>query len=320
MSTEGGNAVDVVSVGETMALLIPDPPLSGAAAASFRREIGGAESNVAIHMARARHRVAWHGVLGDDAFGEHIAARLAEEGVTVGGRTDPARPTGLYVKELQPAGTRVRYYRAGSAGSTLTEADADAIWQRYPRLVHTTGITAALSESSGRLVAELLAHEDVTALRSFDVNYRQALHQNTSGDLLLTLARQADVVFCGLDEAHTLWAADTVDDVRSLIPDPDVLVVKQGAQGATAFRGERSWYHPAPDVDVVEAVGAGDAFAAGFLHGLLAGAPVPACLAEASRLAGIVLRTLGDIPASHRESGILDAEATCSHGNGVRTN
>lgn len=287
--------VDAVCVGETMALLIPDPPVSGADAATFRRDIGGAESNVAIHLARAGHRVAWHGVLGADGFGEYIARRLTAEGVAVGGGTDPTRPTGLYLKELVPHGTQVRYYRASSAGSTLAEVDAPAIRRQRPRLVHTTGITAALSGSAHGLVAALLEPGD--ALRSFDVNYRRALHENTGGESLLTLARRADVVFCGLDEAQALWEVDTVDDVRSLIADPDVLVVKQGEHGATAFRGDRTWHHPAPEVAVVEPVGAGDAFAAGFLHGLLTGAPMPDCLAEASRLAGTVLGTVGDIPA-----------------------
>ncbi|MPY97908.1 MAG: sugar kinase [Actinophytocola sp.] len=289
------DAVDVVCVGETMALLIPDPPVSGADAATFRRDIGGAESNVAIHLARAGHRVSWHGVLGDDGFGEYIAHRLAAEGVAVDSRTDPTRATGLYLKELRPQGTQVRYYRAGSAGSTLTETDAPAIWRHRPRLVHTTGITAALSDSASGLVTALLERQGM--LRSFDVNYRRALHDHTSPSLLLSLAQRADVVFCGLDEAHALWAAETVGDVRSLLPRPDVLVVKQGAQGATAFRGDRSWHQPAPEVNVVEAVGAGDAFAAGFLHGVLTGAAIADCLAEASRLAGATLGTVGDIPA-----------------------
>ena len=295
MSAERDDPVDAACVGETMALLIPEPPVSGADAATFRRDIGGAESNVAIHLARAGHRVTWHGVLGDDGFGEYVARRLTAEGVAIGGRTNPARPTGLYLKELRSQGTQVRYYREGSAGSTLAEMDAPAILRQRPRLVHTTGITAALSESALGLVTALLAPGD--ALRSFDVNYRPALHENTGGEPLLTLARRADVVFCGLDEAQALWEVDTVDDVRSLIADPEVLVVKQGEHGATAFRRDQSWHNPAPEVAVVEPVGAGDAFAAGFLQGLLADEAIPGCLATASRLAGTVLGTVGDIPA-----------------------
>jgi 2-dehydro-3-deoxygluconokinase len=299
VSAGDGDSTEVVCVGETMALLIPDPPATAAAAATFRREIGGAESNVAIPLARSGHRVAWRGVLGDDGFGEYIAQRLAAEGVTVDARIDPARPTGLYLKELSRYGSRVRYYRTGSAGSALAEADIAAIHGRRPRLVHTTGITAAISASARELVTALLRpRRDDDPLRSFDINYREALHEHRHAEDLLALARGADIVFCGLDEAGSLWRAGTVDDVRSLLPQPEMVVVKQGAHGATAFRGNRSWHHPAPQVEVVEAIGAGDAFAAGFLHGLLTGAPVPACLAEASRLAGTVLETFGDIPAA----------------------
>ncbi|TQN33435.1 2-dehydro-3-deoxygluconokinase [Haloactinospora alba] len=307
MRTQHGQAVDAVCVGETMALLVPDPPEPPDTAATFRRDIGGAESNVAVHLARAGNRVAWHSALGDDAFGRHIRARLTAEGVEVTGRTDAERPTGLYLKELDPGGTRVRYYRQGSAASALDRPDADRVWQQRPRLVHTTGITTVLSDSSRRLVEELLpARPDRgepggvpgadAPLRSFDVNYRPALHGPAEAELLRELAQRADVVFCGLDEAQMLWDARTVTEVRDTLPDTELLVVKRGSDGATAHRAGQWWHRDAPDVTVVEPTGAGDAFAAGVLHRLLAGDEVGACLAEGNRLAGTVLELRGDVP------------------------
>ncbi|WP_269082792.1 sugar kinase [Allosalinactinospora lopnorensis] len=295
MHAANGPATEAVCVGETMALLIPDPPAPPDQAAVFRRDIGGAESNVAVHMARAGRRVAWHSAVGDDGFGRHLRERLAAEGVDCTVRVDPHRPTGLYLKELRPEGTRVRYYRQGSAASALERTDAEEVWKRRPRLVHTTGITAGLSDSSRGLVEELLSGRP-GALRSFDVNYRPALHGESSTELLRELARRSDVVFCGLDEAQALWGVHTVDDVRRLLAGPDLVVVKQGAHGATAFRGDRSWHQPAPQTRVVEAVGAGDAFAAGVLDRLLDDAPIDQCLVEGSRLAGAALRVRGDIP------------------------
>lgn len=287
---------DAVCVGETMALLVPDPPVAGAAAETFRRELGGAESNVAIHLARAGRAAAWHGVLGTDGFGDHIAARLAAEGVHCGARRHPELPTGMYLKEFSPGGTRVRYYRRGSAGATLAASDADAVWRHTPRLVHTTGITSALSDSARELTELLLHSKQPAPTVSFDVNYRPALHGRDHAQLLRSLARQADVVFCGLDEAHALWSADSVDDVRELLPEPSLLVVKHGAHGAYACSRGQRWHQPAPEVDVVEPVGAGDAFAAGFLDGLLASATTEECLARGARLAGEVLQVDGDIP------------------------
>ncbi|GAA1781162.1 sugar kinase [Streptomonospora arabica] len=308
---------EAVCVGETMALLVPEPGtpepgtsrLLGDPAPGYRLEIGGAESNVAVYLARAGHRVAWHSALGDDPFGRHVLARLGAEGVHCAVRTDPQRRTGLYVKEPDGAGgTRVRYYRTDSAASALGAADAARVRAAQPRLVHTTGITAVLSDSCRELVDGLLDGLMPGTLRSFDVNYRPALHGPAEAELVLQAARRADVVFCGLDEAAALWGATEPHEVRDLLDGPGgdrgggtrggpgLVVVKQGGRGATAFRGGEYWYEPAPAVTVVEPTGAGDAFAAGVLHGLLTGAGVQECLAGGARLAGAVLLVPGDIP------------------------
>ncbi|WP_255423109.1 sugar kinase [Nocardiopsis sp. FIRDI 009] len=297
--------MDAVCVGETMALLVPDGSAADGhstdPAPLFRAEIGGAESNVAVHLARSGRSVAWRSALGDDPFGQRIRDRLAAAGVRCVVRTDPERPTGLYMKEPGPDGTRVRYWRRGSAASALSREDAAEVWRLRPRLVHTTGITAALSASARGLVDELLGGSPEGALRSFDVNYRPALHGDRNAATLLDLARRADVVFCGLDEAQSLWGVAGLPELCDLLRGagphgPDLIVVKQGARGATAVRGERSWFQAAPRVEVVEPVGAGDAFAAGFLTRLLDRAPIPDCLAEGARLAGVVLGLPGDIP------------------------
>jgi 2-dehydro-3-deoxygluconokinase len=292
-----GYLVDAVCVGETMLLLVPDPPRPPDHADTFRREIGGAESNVAIHLARLGRRVAWQSALGDDPFGRYVRARIAGEQVDCDGvRVVPGRPTGLYVKELGSSGTTVAYYRSGSAACTLSPEDLPSVWRQRPRVVHTTGITAALSTQSRTLVAGLLDDAPPGVLRSFDVNYRPRLHGQQCGEMLRDLARCADVVFCGLDEAQALWGVHGADDVRDLLPGVGTVVVKQGADGATAFQGRRCWHQPAPPVHVVEPVGAGDAFAAGVLDGLLDSAGLPECLARGARLAGQTLQVHGDLP------------------------
>lgn len=286
---------DAVCVGETMALLVPEPGESGAPR-RYRAEIGGAESNVAVHLARAGRRAVWHSALGEDPFGERVREVLTASGVLCSARVVADRPTGLYMKQPGPEGTRVRYWRSGSAASTLDQEDAASVRRSGPRLVHTTGITAALSASADALVERLLEDTSESTLASFDVNYRPALHGPHNAGRLLDLARRADIVFCGLDEAWSLWGVASLRELRELLPQPEWLVAKQGAQGATAFHGERSFFQAAPEVEVVEPVGAGDAFAAGFLHRLLEGSPVPECLAEGAELAGTVLGMEGDIP------------------------
>ncbi|WP_285733297.1 sugar kinase [Nocardiopsis sp. ATB16-24] len=294
-SDAGPGRHDVVCVGETMALLVFEDHAPGSPP-RFRSEIGGAESNVAVHLARAGRSPVWLSALGDDPFGHWIRERLGAEGVHCVARTDRDRPTGLYMKEPGPRGTRVRYWRRGSAASTLSRDDAAQVRRLLPRLVHTSGITAALSDSTAELVDELLRSPSRSMLRSFDVNYRPALHGDHNAGRLLELARGADIVFCGLDEGQALWGVHGLEELAALLHGPELIVIKQGAEGATAVRGGESWFAPAPQVEVVEPVGAGDAFAAGFLDRLLDGAPMSACLAEGARLAGTVLGVHGDIP------------------------
>src|SRR5699024_11664233 len=91
--------------GETMLLLVPDPPVGPNDAERFRREIGGAESNVAINLRRLGAVTSWHSAVGQDAFGGYIVSRIASEGVECVARRDPDRLTGLYVKEVRAEST-----------------------------------------------------------------------------------------------------------------------------------------------------------------------------------------------------------------------
>lgn len=290
----GHGPTEVLCVGETMVLLVPDPPAAPDQAETFRRHIGGAESNVAVHLARTGRRTVWLSALGDDAFGRFVQGRLAEERVVCDVRTVAERGTGVYFKELQTDGTTVRYYRSGSAASTLDATDAGTALTWEPKVIHTSGITAALSPGAERCVTALLDTEG-DGLVSFDVNYRPLLHGDHNAELLLSLARRADIVFCGVDEAHALWGCRDVDDVRALLTGPDTVVVKQGADGATGFRGERRMHQPALPVTVVDAVGAGDAFAAGYLDGVLSHADVRQCLLRGVTLARQALTVPGDL-------------------------
>ncbi|MFD5032244.1 sugar kinase [Streptomyces sp. NPDC058405] len=258
----------VVCVGETMAALAPDPTAPLDTADLLRLDIAGAESNVAMYLADHGVPARWVSALGDDPFGRRVRERVAAFGVDVAGvRTDPTRPTGLLIKNPGPDGTRVLYYRRGSAASALTPELLHGEAVRGAGLVHLTGITPALSASCRALVEEALSPGRPYPV-SFDVNHRPALWRDGSAaEVLLSLAGRADIVFVGLDEAQALWGDCLTDAaaVRGLLPGPGTLVVKDGSRAATAFVGPTPYTVPALAVDVVEPVGAGDAFAAGFL-------------------------------------------------------
>ncbi|MFJ8141103.1 sugar kinase [Streptomyces sp. NPDC096013] len=266
----------VVCIGETMAALAPDPSSSLECADDLRVSVAGAESNVAMYLADLGVPVAWVSAVGDDPFGRRVLAEVGAAGVDVSGvRSDPGRPTGLLVKEPTGSRTRVHYYRGNSAASAMGPDVLDDDRLRSAAVLHLTGVTPALSPSCRNLVTTALtapAAERPYAI-SFDVNHRPALWPpSTAATVLRDLADLADITFVGLDEAQELWGADLQPfDVRALLPNPRLLVVKDGGRSAVAFRDEGTRIVPALDTEVVEAVGAGDAFAAGVLTGLLRG-------------------------------------------------
>jgi 2-dehydro-3-deoxygluconokinase len=299
--------VDAICLGESMVTFHPDRPGPLADVPTFHRGIGGAESNVACCLARCGHSVRWISRLGADGFGDHLLAAIAGAGVDVSAvQRDPHRPTGVYFKEHLPGGTGVAYYRAGSAASAMSPASIGRRQAWSGRLLHLTGITAALSGPCRDLVHELTGHAPGRPLISFDVNHRPALWRD-GGDprTLLDVARRCDVVFVGEDEAAACWGLPSAADVRAALPEPPVLVVKQGATGATMWNGDAVTFEPALSVDVVEPVGAGDAFAAGFLSATLRGLPDRERLRHGHVLAAAVLTVPQDLacppPAAVRD-------------------
>ncbi|HVU93323.1 MAG TPA: sugar kinase [Jatrophihabitans sp.] len=288
----------VVCLGETMALVAPDPPRPLAEAHGLRLAHAGAESNVAIGLAALGTPVQWCSRLGDDALGRRIAADVAAAGVGTGlVRFVATAPTGLMLKDPEPGRTQVLYYRAGSAASTMDASDADRALDLRPELVHVTGVTPALSPSCAAVVDRVLDRAAADGVPvSLDVNLRPQLWPDlgTAAATLRRLAQRATVVFVGLDEAAALWGCTGADDVRACLDAPPVLVVKDGAGPATAFTGAGGTAVPALGVPVVEPVGAGDAFAAGFLHAWLARRPLVAALRLGHLMAAEVLASSTD--------------------------
>lgn len=237
----GTGGVDVVALGESMVTFLPTSPGRLADVPSFERGIGGAESNVACVLARSGHSVRWVGRVGADGFGDHLVETIAAYGVdTSAVRRDPDRPTGVYFRTAGDRATdahEVAYYRAGSAASAMTARNTDLAAARSGRVLHLSGITAALSDGCLALMRELTAPRPGRPLVSFDVNHRPGLWRDhpEGPRVLLDLARRADLVFVGDDEARDAWGLRGAHAIREALPEPDVLVVKDGKAGAVVF-------------------------------------------------------------------------------------
>src|SRR4030081_2720304 len=141
--------LDVVTLGESMVLLLAEQPGPMREATTFRRFIAGAESNLAIGLSRLGHSAGWFSRVGDDEFGRAIVFRIRGEGVdTSHVLSDASASTGLVIRERREVGPidGVSSPR-GPAASLLSPADLDASYLSNARFVHLTGITPALSES-----------------------------------------------------------------------------------------------------------------------------------------------------------------------------
>jgi 2-dehydro-3-deoxygluconokinase len=298
---------EVVTLGESMVLLLAEQTGPLREAVTFRRHIAGAESNVAIGLCRLGHTARWIGRVGDDEFGRAILFRLRGEGVDLSRViVDDRAPTGLMIRERRDVGPiDVAYYRRGSAASGLSPADLDEAAIRGARALHLTGITPALSLScrdAAFAAAEIARAAGVQVV--LDPNLRLKLWSKEDARATLRdLASKADVLLPGADEAELLTGeSDPEAAARALMGlGPWLVVVKTGAEGCLAVShvgATRSGASPLPRV--VDRIGAGDAFAAGFHAGRLRGLPLTETLALANRCGAAATTVPGDLEALPR--------------------
>jgi 2-dehydro-3-deoxygluconokinase len=232
---------------------------------------GGSEGNVAIGASRLGTPVRWLGRIGADGLGRRVARELRAEGVQVIDIVDPSAPTGALIKESPaPGRTRVTHLRAGSAGSRLNADDMLMLALEPGDILHVTGITAALSDSArAALLRALDLADEAGATISYDVNHRRGLWSDAdAAPVHRSLAERAAIVFAGEEELPLIGGDPTA------FPHPCEVIVKRGERGATAYISGATHEVAAVPVAVVDTVGAGDAFVAGYLSARLADAPI----------------------------------------------
>lgn len=302
--------LQVTTLGEALAVM--DPLSKGPLrhVGLFEKHLGGAEFNVAVGLSRLGHGVGWAGRLGADEFGEEILAFARGEGVDVSrAYLDPVAPTGLYFKEWRAMGQlRVHYYRAGSAASRMRFDGLDVEYLLSGEILHLTGITAALSEGCHDLIDRLIsaANERGTTV-SFDLNVRWALLEGRDpAEVLGPLAARADLLFLSRDEAELLLGGGDPGHVREARRDlRAATVVVHGADGAFAVEEAGVCEMASYPVDVVDTVGAGDAFVAGYLSGRLRGWNTEECLDLANACGACAVTVPGDLKGLPTEEEAL---------------
>jgi 2-dehydro-3-deoxygluconokinase len=307
----------LVTLGETLGLLVAEDvgPLS--LARSMRLSMGGAESNVAIGVARLGVTATWIGRLGDDPVGDLIERQLLAERVRCLAARDPS-PTAIMLRERRTGtAARVSYYRHGSAGSHLQPGDLPEGVIEKAGVLHLSGITPALGPEPAATVREAMRRAREAGVPiSFDLNFRSRLWDAASAaPVFRELAAGADILFAGDDEARIALGCDASTEPDALADalvelGPGEVVVKLGRRGATARIDGELIEVPAVPVHAVDTVGAGDAFVAGYLASRLLGRGVRERLSTAAVTGAFAVTVPGDWEAFPRphELTLLTAE------------
>lgn len=300
---EVATQLDFVTLGEAMALFVADEPGPLEGVAHFTRHTAGAETNVAVGLARLGLRVGWASRLGSDSMARYLLTTLRSEGVDCAKVVcDPAQRTGFMLKGrgLNGEDPAVEYHRAGSAASRMTMADVGVEWLQSARHLHVTGVFPALS--AGCLA---LTHESVDIMRaagktiSFDPNLRPALWESPQKmrDEINRLARLADWVMPGLEEGRFLTGLQTPEAIARHYRDAGakLVVVKLGPEGAYFDGPGATGQLPgAPVAKVVDTVGAGDGFAVGLISALLEGKTLRRAVERGTWIGARAVESVGD--------------------------
>jgi 2-dehydro-3-deoxygluconokinase len=289
--------VDVLTFGESMVSFRGEGLLTQGSRQTVR--LAGAESNVAIGLARLGHTVAWAGRVGDDSFGRLVLRQLRAEGVdTRYAVVDTERPTGLmFVEERTADLVSVEYRRAGSAGSAVGKDEVAAALAASPRVLHVTGITPALSPSAADAVESAVGSASAAGVFvSLDVNFRSRLWtREQAREVLTPLAAHAAVVIASDDELVLVASGDEDAAVAELLSrGVQQVAVKRGPLGATLHSREGRVDAPALAVTAIDPIGAGDAFTAGYLSGVLDGLDPAQCLVRGAAIGAFAVSTRGD--------------------------
>lgn len=298
MSDGAPPAAGLVTAGETMGLIVQATPGTARNGEPMAFGIGGSESNVAIGVRRLGVPATWIGRVGDDPAGALILRELRAEGVETIASIDPA-PTGLMVRWRPTAlHGRVEYHRSGSAGAHLCPADIPDKVVAGAAALHATGITLALGADPAAAISHAMTvARSARVPVSFDLNFRRALWAEAEAAPALRAAvRQADVVFAGAEEAAIVTGtADPLEAAMALEAlGPSQAVIKLGPAGCLARIDGTTLSVPARPVTVLDTVGAGDAFVAGYLAELMTGAPPERRLATAIAAGAWAVTVAGD--------------------------
>ena len=292
-------APELVTFGESMGLLTAQDSRGLEYASTLQKSFGGAESNVAIGVARLGHRTGWFGALGSDPVGTMIYKAIRGEGVDVSRAVISSEaPTGMMIRENTAGKSSVYYYRKGSAASMMHVEQLDESYIRNAKILHVTGITAAISPSALACVEHAMDVARSAGVKvSFDPNLRLKLWTlEEARSVLLRLAEKADYFLPGLDELKLLYDTEADETVFSELSRLQAISIIKGGPDLT-YVLEHGTLTEVPYFkaeQVLDTVGAGDGFCAGFIAGLLKGHTTVEAVRLGNLMGSRVIQAVGE--------------------------
>src|SRR5699024_4584276 len=267
---------DVITIGDALITFNPQAKGPMKYVNTFERKVGGAELNFAIGCARLGLQTGWVSRLGNDEFGKYILNFVRGEGIDTGEvKLVDGYPTSLYFKEVLEDGSgRSFYYRSNSPTDTLTEETLNEEYIKNAKVLHITGVFLAVNKDKniGLIKKAAKIAKENGVLVSMDPNIRlrlwtkeevkAAIHELLPYvDILLTGDEEADILF------DTMETDKIIEEAKKL--GISYVAIKQGENGAVGYHdGEFIDAPPVKAKKVVDTVGAGDGFDAGFVYGI----------------------------------------------------
>lgn len=291
--------MEVIGIGESMVSLVNEPKGYIRHADSFKPYVAGAEMNTLIGLSRLGHETSWISALGEDELGELILHKVRAEGIDTSQVLHKDKRTGVFFKQISPDGSvDVTYYRENSAASNMSIDDIDMEAVGRSKILYLTGITLSLSRSAKEMLFEVVKRLGDEVKVVFDPNIRLKMWSaKEARETILKFLPFVDCLIVGKSEVDILL--ETADPAEALDAFKKIgcrkVVLKLGKEGAVYdFDGVRGEVGNPRQFEEIDPVGAGDAFAAGIISGLLNGEYPETSVEKACFLGGYITQFVGD--------------------------
>ncbi|WP_078553549.1 sugar kinase [Bacillus alkalicellulosilyticus] len=292
---------DVITIGDAMITFNPSTTGPMRFVQTFERKVGGAELNFAIGCSRLGLHTGWISRLGNDEFGKHIFNFVRGEGIDVSEvKLVDGYPTSLNFKEIREGGDgSTFYYRFNSPITTLSKESIKSSFFENAKLLHITGVFSAIAEKNEEIVHEAISEaKKQNLLISFDPNIRLKLWSKEQAKKVLSgYLPHVDIFLTGLEEAEILLGTSDPEEIIEHCKKLGIsyVAIKLGEKGSIGYHnGEQIEAAPVVPKKVVDTVGAGDGFDAGFVYGVLQGWSLAKSLYFANTIGSLVVSVSGD--------------------------